>query len=83
MIQQYKDACKRRAKANKKITDLEDQLRLAHEEHQAANSLVTDAGIKVRAQLGPGNYKLPGGLILVVTPSVVQIQELKCVDSLK
>lgn len=81
MIQQYKNACKLRARASKKITSLEEQLMLAHEEHQAANSLVTDAGIQMRAQLGTGNYKLPGGLILVITPLIVQIQELKCVDS--
>lgn len=83
-LQQYKDACKLRARANKNITLLEERLRLAHDEHQAANSLVTDAGIKVRAELGIGNFKIPGSSnILVITPTVVQIQELKCVDSLK
>jgi len=76
MIEQYKEACALMAKTSRRISKLEDQLRDAHKEHQTANDRVTDAGIKLRTQLGVGNYKL-GKLILVITPSTVQIQELK------
>lgn len=76
-LKNYQDTLTLRARANRRIEKAEQELRDANQEHEAANALVTDAGIKVRAELGVGNYKLKGNQVLVVSSTTVQIQELR------
>lgn len=77
ILDQYKEALKLRGYAQKKIKKAERALQKTHDDFGAATELVTQAGQKLREELGMGTYKLGRGLVVIVHASGVQVQEIK------
>lgn len=80
-LEQYKATLALRGKAQKRIRKAEDELLKAREEFGAATELVTQAGMKIRTELGMGTYKLGRGLVLIVHAGGVQVQEVKALPT--